>query len=473
MKNVSPFYLVILALAAILWLPGLLQKGMFMDGIYNAIIASNYAQGAPFWAPQGIEYSDPAYWGNPPLTTFFLGGFYKLLGDHYHVERIYSLCCALVQMVLLWVLWRIYFKHDKQLQRYAWLPVLLWLISPLTGWCYSSNMMENTMSVFTTASVICAVAFIKTTRLMPVYAGLGSAIVFLAVITKGPAGLFPLAAPVLFMLGLTGVSRTKLAMYGLMQLVAFAAIFALAFSAEAPALFLHNYLYIQLKPVLIHEAGAKYVPYEILIQLLITLLPLLIIGALPLVFKNKLNITETYNRNAPVFLLIGLSASLPIMLSTKQHKFYLLPALPMFAIAFAIWVAPLAQAISDKLSETRFGIITTGIKFSCVLVFAVCILLCFINKGGYTRDEAMIKEVEAIKPLIATESAIIADGIFYDQWVLRAYMYRFNHVKIAMPGDSIKRRYLLAQPSGENRISNATKLYKGERFDLYKWDTAY
>jgi hypothetical protein len=54
------------------------------------------------------------------------------------------------------VLWRRITEATPALRPLAWLPVLFWAAIPLVTWSYSNNMLENTLSIFTTGA--CGVA---------------------------------------------------------------------------------------------------------------------------------------------------------------------------------------------------------------------------------------------------------------------------------------------------------------------------
>jgi hypothetical protein len=470
-KNSIPYFLII-ALAAVLWLPWLLAKGMFMDGMYNAILAQNLAHGiSTFWAPQTNDYSHPAYWNNPPLSMLLLGYCYRIFGDHFSVERIYSLACAVLQLGLISWAWRIFWKDEIEIRKYDWLPCFLWLISPLTSWCYSNNLMENTMSIFTTSALISFLLFFRYRRLVFLLSLAGAVFIFLACITKGPTGLFPLAIPILFV-WIEKENRLKIVVYAAMQIAFSAVLFAFVFSLPEPKFFLHQYLTLQLVPVVTHQAVPETKSYIIFREMLFMLLPFLILamGVLYAVKSKSLAFERSHIRSGLVFLLIGLSASLPIALSMKQRKFYLLPSLPMFILGFSIFVLPLIEVIEQQASRFFTESLMRTIKVCCVLIIIGSLGLSFYNKNQIVRDKDILSDIENVLPILKNETAVCADWQLYGEWSLRAYCTRYYDKKMYMPDRISETKFYMTKPGlkGDKLSPDAPKVYSGNTFDLYK-----
>lgn len=471
-KKLSLPILVLATIVSLLWLPYLFAKGMFMDGVYNAMFAHNLLLGInPFWAPQTVYYSTPAYWDNPPLSMYLLSLAYKIMGDVYYVERIYSLLCAMVQLVLIAAVWKIFFGENAELKKNAWLPCLLFLISPLTGWCYSNNLMENTMSIFTTASVIVFVLWLRRGKYIIPFAFAGGGLIVLAAVTKGPVGLFPLALPLFFVFE-KSKSRIQLAAYLVIQLMAFTSVFYAVFSTAPAADFLEHYLQLQLLPALQKGAEKTHMQFVILYELLRGLLPLLVAAIVSFFFfrsKNKKENTVHFSTALP-FIMIGFSASLPILLSNRQHHYYLLPSLPLFAIGFAIVVLPSAKWLLSKIESVWNGQLQSAIQIICVALIGLAGFLSVNNIGTYVRDENLLKDIEAIQPIVKGEKLLNTDSGFFHEWPLRGYLKRNYDQKICMPHEKAPTNFYLTEPGSRstNLPEAAQKVYGGKTFDLYQ-----
>lgn len=455
----------VIAFAAMLWLPNLFTKGMFLDGVYNALFGLNLANGiGSFWAPQTADYAQPNYWDNPQLSAYFLSLYYKALGSSYWVEKLYSLSTALIQLLLIASAWRIFFTNNAEVKKYSWLPCMLFMLMPLTSWSYSSNMMENTMSIFTTGSVIAFFIFLRTGKNIALYATIGSALIFLAMLTKGPVALFPLAVPFFFVWIEKDLSLQKAGTYMAVQLVVLAAIFATVFSFEAPNYFLHQYLDVQLLRSLKHEFGNSAPPYTIFVHMAVALSPLLGLSLVALFMKGEVAPRKQLLQTALVFIIIGLSASAPIALSAKQNKHYLIPSLPMFAVGFSCIILPLILWIERKLSGAKFLLAAQSL---CLLIITGCVGLSIYNCGAYSRDEKLLRDLEAIAPLTKSEMIIPTNRNLYTDWALRANLYRHYGKKIAMPGETAPNGYYLAGMTRDELSATDTPIYQGNTYSLY------
>lgn len=468
MKGVSTWWWVVIAVACLLWLPFLLSKGMFVDGVYNAILAKNLAKGiGTFWTPT-VNYLDtPVSWGCAPFSVFSLSIFYQLFGEHYILERVYSLICALIQLGLIAFVWKSCFSKNEASAVYSWLPVLLWLISPLTSWCYSNNLMENTMAIFTTASILTMLLYTRKETIA--YPIAGSLLVFLAVLSKGPVGLFPLGAPLIFIFFLDQGNRWGWLRYFGIQLAGFILLFALTVSMEEPRIFLQHYMEVQLKPALSPTDGK--LSYEIIGQLVIALSPMLILSAVS--FGSRSSQPNLLGKSvfwmASSFLLIGLSASLPILLSVKQSKFYLLPSISMFSLGFALLLLPVVQQIITRISGNWKRKISLGVKAVSVVAVFISIALSLHNKGAYSRDKALLLDVDRIQSFTGSRTLLHAGWELNGEWHLFAYLNRLYDIRLVMPNAKNETGYYITRSGSQNGLpfNQYEKLYSGNKFDLY------
>ncbi len=471
MKKITTPVLLIIVFSAILWLTNLFTKGMFMDGVYNALFAHNLAKNVGgFWTPQTADYMHPSYWDNPQLSAYFLSLWYKFFGDYYWVEKLYSLFCAIAQLVLIASLWKIYFIEEEE-KKYAWLPCLFFLMIPLTSWCYSNNLMENTMSIFTSASIIVFLLFLRTEKNLVLYSLIGGALILLALLTKGPVALFPLVVPFFFIWIERNFNYPKAFLYMLIQFLVGAGIFVFVFSMETPKNFLQHYLEVQLLPVLNNQTKTNASQFAILMQLLMALSPLLLLSVVSFFFSRRIAFKyKSFFKTAIVFIAIGLSASVPIMISAKQNKHYLLPSLPVFVVGFACLVLPLVKWLEKKFNEHETERILTFVKTGCVIVIVGCIFLSIKNIGSYSRDEELLFDIEKIQALVTSENIIRADWSLYSDWALRANLNRFYDKKICMPNEASETKFYLTKSGewGDRLPSTAHKIYSGKKFDLFQ-----
>ena len=105
---------------------------------------------------------------------------------------------------------------------YDWLPIIFWLLPSVVTWSIVNNMLEITQAAFTTLAVF---AFVHSFRSSMAWAWglLAGCSILGAVLTKGPTGFFPLAAPLIAALVLRDRAREALRT-GAMMLVAVVAV---------------------------------------------------------------------------------------------------------------------------------------------------------------------------------------------------------------------------------------------------------
>lgn len=470
MKRIPAHIALAVAIVSLWWLPNMFAKGMFMDGVYNALMAHNLVTGlTTLWTPETIYYTKPAYWDNPQLATWFLSGWYKVLGDYYFVERLYSFSCGLVQLILIGLMWKTVYSNQSAKRTYYTTPIIVFLISPLTIWCYTNNMLENTMALFTTASIIVYLHYWQTQKHRVLYALVGGGGIFLACITKGPVGLFPLTAPILFAVIIEPDKLKQSVVYATIQLIALAIAFMVFLSFTEPAVFVSKYLQLQLLPVLQHKSVESDPHYRIGLDLVEAALPWLIVGTLCFVWGIK-NKYKSSDRLTIAFFAIALSASAPIAFSAKQHKYYLLPSLVFYSMAFAIWLQPFIQIGIQKVSKHKVNKLGKGITAFSLLILIVSIVWCVINSGNYARDRDILTDLETIQPTIKNEEVIRADWTLFNAWSLRGYLNRLYGKKLCMPDENACTHYYmtLQNKGGDKLPSSAVRIYAGQTIDLYK-----
>lgn len=459
------------AVAAVLGLPHLFSLGMFMDGVYVALLAKNLYLGvSSFWAPQTIYYSQPAYWDNPPLSYGILALAYKIFGDHYFVERVYSFLCAIAQLFAIHFLWKQIFVNEAERKNFSWLACLLFLVSPLTGWCYSNNLMENLMTIFTTLAIAVSIRFVQIQKKLLLSTAAVALFILLAFITKGPVALFPLALPILFIGVNSKYDWRKGFLFSAAQTFFFLLFLGILFSFSAPKNFLVNYFNEQVKRAVTHDMPGEYKPYQIFIELLVVLSPFIIALVVCQIISRKKSFSKQLSMNLFLrFILLGLCGSLPIAISIKQRKFYLLPSLVPFVMALATYFQPVAESVINKIAEAVREKISSALKIFSVVVVLVCIVLSFTNSGKIIRDNDLLNDLKTANQFLKEEKVIRADWHLYDAWAMRGYLLRLYNQKLCMPDEIAETKFYMTKPNewGDKLPPNSEKIFSGKTFDLY------
>ena len=459
-SNNTPFWLLLIGLFLILVSKSLLTEGMFFDGVTYASISRNMAEGqGTFWNPHYTQTLYPEFRQHPPLALGMEALAFKSFGDHLRIEKAYSVLMFLLSGLFIALIW----KRTTNNIRWAWLPLLFWLAMPLVTWCATNNMLENTMSVFVLLSVYLMIVSYQRNHKFWLF--LSAVALFLAFLSKGFTGLFPLVFPILY----CAFDQKHKWIQGpidslilLVSLVVFAGIMFLVFPPSLP--YLKDYIQLQVIDGGLHEATASsrfYIVFSLLQQLIapfVIVLALLICKA-----KNKVN-NKIFEFPLDkdwfyIFLILGLLGVLPIMVSVKQRDFYMLAALPFFALACGHITLSMVTLWLPKMTP-RFRKWST-LGASCVLLTGL--VLNIVHFGKYGRDEALIEEVKAQIAAADGKTLIEITSEEYINWAKHAYYMRYGKISLSSteqlpPIDS-------RQPAGQpwNDMGGSTEQLKTEQ----------
>ena len=190
MKSNRPYYIIIFGLFLGLCAPTLWSDGMFMDGLYYAAIAKNLSNGlGSFWYLHHTDFSHPIFHEHPPLAIGIQSVFFYLFGESIYIERIYSFFTFIFTGIIIHFIWEEI--NSKELTYLSWVPLILWISIPLNSWACSNNILENTMNIFVSFSVLLSLKSLKSSKLKNIF--LAGICLSLAFLSKGFVGLFPLS----------------------------------------------------------------------------------------------------------------------------------------------------------------------------------------------------------------------------------------------------------------------------------------
>src|ERR1019366_5164209 len=83
--------------------------------------------------------------------------------------------------------------------------------NPPSYFTYRNNMQENTMTIFTLAAVLFIIRAMKRNRLVSGLGIIGGVFIFLATLSKGIPGFFPVCVPVIYYLIIRNTTLKKAA----------------------------------------------------------------------------------------------------------------------------------------------------------------------------------------------------------------------------------------------------------------------
>lgn len=454
MKNRSQLSFWLITIAAVIGLivPVLVRDGMFMDGVQYACISRNMANGVgSFWQPYlsatWNKNGSAFFLEHPPLVYGIQSLFFKFLGNSMFVERLYSFITAVLTTLLIVAMWRLVFgksNHDKD---YSWFAVLLWISVPVCFWCYQNNMQENTMGIFTLASVFLVLKGLNSGREW-IFIPASAALIFLAVLSKGLPGLFPLATILIYWLVYRNISfRKALCLSGLQLLIVILLFSVLFLNREAAEslkfYFFHRLLYrVQEEPTVTGH-------FFILKRLITELIPVFIISFIFWLMNRKRRVI-TNQKLFLFFLMMGFSASIPLAITKVQSGFYLLPAFPFFALAFAATTIDNVKAIINKLDDKKW------FHYAAMGLLLLMIGYSITNFGKPGRDKELISDIYLVGKELKNNQIVGIDPEISDLWSLQMYFLRYYNISFYI--GSLKCEYYI-QSTGNKKNNYENFVY--------------
>lgn len=349
-------HLLLIAVFLFLFASRLVQDGMFIDGLTYAAIANNMAHGiGSFWEPKFSDMMNPVFFDQPPLQFGLQSVFFRILGDGYGTERIYGLIIIGFTVFLIARIWQSFFP-DSKLKTWWPVPVLIWMLNKDTFLFYTSNMIECTMTIFDLLAVWLLLQKwpvnqqVSSKKSEWIYLSGAAILLVSAFMTKGPAGLFPLAFFVIYGIS-AGWSVGKIVRNTLILSMLFAAILSMFFLYEPSATGLKTYLEHQVLAALQGHRSQVADSNRLFIigHFLLWYGPWLIAGAglwYFLVRRAGKTMDAVYRQPLVFSSLTAASALLPIVLSPKQAPHYIVPALPWVALALGVWYYSVLKGVN-------------------------------------------------------------------------------------------------------------------------------
>jgi hypothetical protein len=466
-----PFWVFTFAIVIALTLPILIADGMFMDGMLYSSVSHNLSQGiGSFWFPQFSKCNMSgltSFHEQPPLVFGIESFFFKILGDSMYTERIYTFLTMCLTAFLINSLWKLVCKEESQ-KRMGWLPIMLWIITPLVFWSYSNNMQENTMGLFTLSSSLVILKSLRSSQFRAGLYLLAGVFVFLATLCKGVPGLFTISIPFLYWLSTRQITLNRaLASTGLILLVLIV-VYGVLLLFETSRESLSLYVFKRLMGRISNEHTANN-RFHIWWDLLSNLLPLLGMLALICIWKKTdtvRRIFKTHDLGMILFLILtGLAGSAPLVLTLVQSGFYMVPAFPFFALGIGLLISPLlAKPIEDNLRIRRTYF--RSLLLSAVLLASVLLFSCF-QAGKPGRDQILLHDVAIVGKEVPKFSTIGIYQEMWKDWSLQCYLERYYNISL----DPLNKHayYLVDRNKQTNPPAGYKKMNLGtEQYDLYR-----
>ncbi len=455
--------------------PGFVMRSMYNDGIWYAILSKNLSEGiGSFWNPQLTATVFPSFHEHPPLVFGFQSLFFDLFGGSLMTERVFAFVIFALSALLIVALWKKAFQLNENLRSLWPIPLILWIANEVVYLFYPGNILEPTMGLFTLLATYLLLHAVSTTsnkRAIP-YLILAGVSLIGASLSKGFVGLFPLAVLGIHWLIFRKWTFSKMLLGSLgvlgVLLLGYWAILSNPTAAESLQQYIDSQVMASIKAerTSYHHRDSRFYIIRRLIEVSIPAIIVLVLS-LYLSFKRKPKDFNTSTfKVGYFFLLIGISGSFPLMISPKQSFYYLVPALPFFALAMGAFVAPIVH--------TSLGRFTSAPKLHQRLNWGLSVLLLgaflfSLSKIGSvsTQDQVSVTDIEKIGAIVPTGSTLGAKAYTAQ---LVGYLYRYYKINIDTT-NQLNYPYLIIDntkhPVPKTGQFEAVNL-ETQRFDLYR-----
>lgn len=466
----SPLGLLVFVIALALVLPVLFMDRMFMDATMYTAVGNNLANGygSPWFLYYSVDHTNnlPGFFENPPLGYWIFAVFFKVFGSNMYVERFYILITFLINILLITKLWKL---MAPQYQKLSWLPVLFWSLTPVIFWTFTHNMMENTMSIFVLLAILFGIKAASRNRKVFIYAALSGLFIFLAFMTKGFPGMYPLATVGLYWLVFQKPNFFKAISLTLISIVFSVGVIVLLFLLPVSGESLGYYLFDRT----FSRIGSGYtvnnrfqIVWDMVQQILVPLVLAVIVFVVAKI--RKVEVTTKWKTVFFLFLL-GLCGVLPLALTKVQRLFYLVPAIAPIAMAMALMVAKPLDLWQNKISNNT----SRNMKIGALVLLTAVLGVTLFKAGKPKGDAILLADIDAITQLVGQHDTLITSAAISQEWGTKAYFMRRGFIQLdSRPlADTtlIMQEYMLLYKKTPLPVKGYKKVdAKFQIFDLYK-----
>jgi hypothetical protein len=431
-----PFYLFTVGVYLLIVYKDIFSNGMFLDGLIYSTVSKNIADGlGTFWNPHFTATCLADFHEHPPLAFGIQSLFYTFLGGSRFIDKLYSVLTVLVVGFIIHKIW-------KSLgYKYSWLPLFIWLLTPTIFWSSYNNLLENTLSVFTSLSVLFYLISQENKRYLFIILS-GSVLAF-GFLTKGFVAFFPWTFPFLWWIFLRNKSFGKMITdsAGIILFTLTPLLLIMMFPVARVSLlkYFDNQVLNSIQNVVTVNSR-----FDIVKRLISELAPAagicIILYLWVKIRRSKMIFTAESVRKSLLFLLFGLTGVLPIMISMKQSGFYIVPAYPFFALGLSILIYSYVDSLMMHLNYKSKGFLI--FKWMGYGLFCLGIMLSIVFSDHYSRDKNKIEDTYAIIKDIPRGTIINILPDMYEDWGLHAYYARFKNISLD-PDLNNRRDFLL------------------------------
>lgn len=398
------------------------SEGMFLDGLTYASISRNLSEGlGSFWTPHYTDTLFAEFYEHPPLALWLQSILFYLFDDSIYVERIYDLFTFVITGYIIQRIWFSITRDDS----FGWLPLLFFVLIPLTWWSVANNILENTMMPFLCMAVLYIIKYDHDGRVLHMVIAGGA--VFLAFLSKGVFALYLWVLPMCFFLAdRKHISNRIIQTFTLIMTTLIPLVILMLLSASARMNIL-SYVENQVIGSVEHVINVDS-RFYILGKFLEYIMPATLIATWTYIKSRKQSSTEEnpYTHTAFALMMLSIAGVLPIMISMKQSEFYILTVFPFFAVGLALLIYPYVRFWCRKYMND--SLYTGYLQKTVYILFGLCIVLSLTQFDRIGRDHSLIEDVVLIIDEVGEDETVALCPRMEYEWKLFAYLARYGNV---------------------------------------------
>ena len=431
----SPLFWLILLIVGV----PCLKEGMFFDGLTYASIARNLAIGVGTpWSPHYTATLYPQFFEHPPLMFWVQSLFFRLLGNSVFIEKAFSFLIFSLNIFFIYLLiseMRIA-KNKKDIKFIFKWSAAGFLLSKPVLWGASYNLLDSLLCVFTLAATTAFTrGFHKKNRH---FYFLGLTLIWFGFLTKGPVAFFPLVVVPIWILvsskDLGLVLKIKRASVNLVVLLAglsllLGILFVLPNAEKNITQYIQTHLLAAVKGNFNVLEGVNPLSWMFK-ELLVALGHLIILFLIASLIYIPRRVKSFYKKDFIFLLALGLCASVPMVVSSKLRSFYLIPSIPFFSVAGALFIR--------SLFENKFRVFFKPFKLKeivCVILISAT-AINFIHSKTH-RDSELVKLMKAPSLIPFRGKTITTCKSLLKDYKLIAYLQRYHRISLKKSEDHI------------------------------------
>jgi 4-amino-4-deoxy-L-arabinose transferase-like glycosyltransferase len=295
----------------------------------------------------------------------------------------------------------------------------------------------------------------------------GILLTFLASFSKGIQGLFPLATPVIYSLAYEHkLFNRKAWLFSLSTLIGIVAIYGILLISnevqESYQMYFEQRFIDFPKTKHANTDNRLKLLYHLVIELAI---PLLIAGSI-LLFSRINNLHKqkfhfTLQPSTLFFLLVGISASIPLMITFEQRGFYLNTSMPYYALALACISQSWLNNFQNKFK--RYQDLNSILKLLLIASSLAGIVTTVIYAGRPKRDADKLHDIHLIAKDVGVDRNVCTT-LEWEDWSMRYYFARYHQISITgiypdCPIIIVKQTDTFQLPAGYHKSDLSTKQY--------------